>query len=70
MEYGPRFFMAGLAVMMASSPGSDRSRLLALAEALHPGMSEPAVFARWLAQGPLRPSRFLPMVQAEKPGAT
>jgi len=70
LEYGPRFFMAGLAVMMASAPGADRSRLLRLAEVLHPGMSEPAVFARWLEQGPLRASRFLPMVQSEKPHAS
>lgn len=62
-ERGPPFFMAGLAVMLASMPGQDRRGLLALAERLHPGASEPAVFARWLERSPLRPSRFLPLLE-------
>ena len=62
---GPPFFMSGLAVMMASVPGADRRGLLALAEALHPGASEPAVFAQWLKGSPVRPSRFLPMLEQE-----
>ena len=61
---GPAFFMAGVAVMLASVSGFDRRRLLALAEALHPGSSLPEVFAIWLARSPLRPSRFLPMLLA------
>ncbi len=61
---GPRFFMAGLAVMMASAPHADRRRLLELAERLHPGASDVAVFNRWLERSPLRPSRFLPLVDA------
>jgi hypothetical protein len=61
---GPGFFMAGLAVMLASVSGLDRRRLLALAEALHPGSSLPEVFALWLASSPLRPSRFLPLLAA------
>jgi DNA-binding phage protein len=60
---GPGFFMAGLAVMLASVPGFDRRNLLALGERLHVGMSEPAVFARWLARSPVRPARFLPMLE-------
>jgi hypothetical protein len=60
---GPRFFMAGLAVMLAGMPEFDRRGLLTLAEELHPGASEPAVFARWLKASPLRPSRFLPMLR-------
>lgn len=63
---GPAFFMAGLAVMLASAPGFDRKNLLGLAERLHPGASEPALFARWLERSPVRPSRFLPMLQMEK----
>ncbi|HVX56488.1 MAG TPA: hypothetical protein VHA37_02040 [Candidatus Saccharimonadales bacterium] len=63
---GPRFFMAGLAVMLAGEPGLDRRGLLALAERLHPGASEPAVFARWLERSPLRPSRFLPLLAMER----
>jgi DNA-binding phage protein len=61
---GPAFFMAGLAVMLASVSGFDRRRLLALAEGLHPGSSLPEVFAIWLARSALRPSRFLPMLLA------
>ena len=59
---GPRFFMAGLAVMLASVDGFDRPGLLSLAEQLQPGASETAVFARWLKHSPLCPSRFLPML--------
>lgn len=62
--YGPAFFMAGIAVMLASVSGFDRRRLLALAETLHPGSSHPEVFALWLARSPVRPSRFLPMLAA------
>lgn len=63
-SFGPPFFMAGLAVMLASVSGFDRRSLLALAEQLHPGTSEPRVFQRWLESSPLRPSRFLPMLEA------
>lgn len=59
---GPRFFMAGLAVMLASVRSADRRGLLALGEQLHPGVSEPAVFDQWLKRSPVRPSRFLPML--------
>jgi hypothetical protein len=59
---GPTFFMAGVAVMLASVNGFDRQRLLALAEQLHPGSSQPEVFTLWLARSPLRPSRFLPLL--------
>lgn len=60
---GPRFFMAGLAVMLASVPGFDRRALLELAEALHAGSSRAEVFALWLEKSPLQPSRFLPVLQ-------
>ena len=63
---GPAFFMAGLAVMLASSADADRRALLALAENLHPGATEVPVFARWLRRSPLRPSRFLPMLAMAK----
>ena len=61
---GPRFFMAGLAVMVASVRNSDRRALLALAERLHPGASEVEVFNRWLERSPLRPTRFLSQLDA------
>jgi hypothetical protein len=59
---GPSFFMAGLAVMMASVHGYDRRSLLALAERLHPGATEVAVFSRWLERSPVRPTRFLSLL--------
>ena len=59
---GPAFFMAGLAVMVASVPEFDRRSLLDLAEVLHAGSSQVGVFALWLERSPLRPSRFLPML--------
>jgi hypothetical protein len=62
---GPAFFMAGLAVMLASNADMDRRGLLVLAEILHPGATEVPVFARWLRRSPLRPSRFLPMLATE-----
>jgi hypothetical protein len=62
--YGPPFFMAGLAVMVASVPEFDRRSLLDLAEALHAGSSQVGVFALWLENSPVRPSRFLPMLLA------
>jgi antitoxin (DNA-binding transcriptional repressor) of toxin-antitoxin stability system len=58
--------LAGVATMLASEHGFDRPRLLALAEALHPGMSSGDEFPRWLAEGRVDPARFLPMVRAEK----
>ena len=56
--------LAGVAVMLASSRGFDRPRMLALAEALHPGMSSAHEFEKWLAGRALDPARFLPMVRA------
>lgn len=62
---GPPFFIAGIAVMVASVRGVPRESLLALAEKLHPGISQPEVFRTWLARSPVRPSRFLPMLKAK-----
>ena len=67
--YGSGFFMGGLAVMLAGARGFDRERYLRLAEALHPGVSTPEVFALWLKQSPLRPARFLPMARKSRRGA-
>lgn len=61
---GPRFFMAGLAVTLASVRIEERDVLLALAERLHPGASEVAVFSQWLERSPLRPTRFLALLDA------
>jgi hypothetical protein len=59
---GPRFFMAGLAVVLASVNSGERNTLLAVAERLHPGASEVAVFSHWLERSPLRPTRFLALL--------
>lgn len=64
--HGPAFFMGGLAVMLGSARGFERERYLRLAEALHPGVSTPEVFAMWLEKSPLRASRFLPMARKRK----
>lgn len=63
-KLGPGFFLAGIAVVLASVTGLDRRAYLALAESLHPGASEPRVFAQWLADTPLPPARLLPMTQS------
>lgn len=60
---GPSFFMGGLAVMLAGVDGYDRARFLDLAEALHPGVTTAEAFAMWLEQSPVRPSRFLPLLE-------
>jgi hypothetical protein len=62
---GTSFFMAGLAVMLASTRHGDRRALLGLAERLHPGASDTAVFNRWLEGSPVRPTRFLSLLDAE-----
>ncbi|MDE2450112.1 MAG: hypothetical protein KGO22_14145 [Gammaproteobacteria bacterium] len=69
LDLGPRFFMAGLAVMLASRRDAARGALLQLAERLHPGASEVSVFDRWLARSPLRPARFLPLVDEARRAA-
>jgi DNA-binding phage protein len=61
---GPLFFMAGLAVMVASLADSDRRGLLDLAEALHAGSTRVGVFESWLEGSPVRPSRFLALLAA------
>jgi hypothetical protein len=66
---GPPFFMAGLAVMIASAPGFDRRAFLDLAERLHAGISQVGVFALWLERSPVRPSRFLAMVAGQRRAA-
>lgn len=62
-RFGEPFFMGGLAMLLAAARGFDRRRYLELAEALHPGMSRPEVFALWLERSPVSPSRFLPLAR-------
>jgi hypothetical protein len=68
-QLGPDFFMAGLAVMVASAPGFERRALLELAERLHCGSTHIDVFAEWLERSPVRPSRFLPMLAMQRHAA-
>ena len=56
--------LAGVAVMLASQESFARTRMLALAERLHAGMSAPGEFGRWLARSPVHAVRFLPMLKA------
>ena len=56
--------LAGVAVMLASLDDFDRTRMLALAERLHPGTSTPNGFSRWLSTSPIQAARFLPMLHA------
>jgi hypothetical protein len=60
---GSRFFTAGVAVMLAGLRGFDRQAWLQLAEALYPGIGGMDTFRVWLKKSPLRPSRFLPMLE-------
>jgi hypothetical protein len=60
---GPRYFTAGVAVMVAGMREADRPAWLALGEALYPGMSSLEEFGGWMAASPLRPSRFIPMLR-------
>jgi hypothetical protein len=48
----------------------DRLRQLDLAEALHPGMSEVAVYRIWLQRSPIEPSRFFAQLEQERIHAT
>jgi antitoxin (DNA-binding transcriptional repressor) of toxin-antitoxin stability system len=56
--------LAGVAAMLASDDRFDRTRMLALAEQLYPGMSTLGGFNRWLATAPVQAARFLPMLRA------
>jgi len=64
LRAGDPQMLAGVAAMLASQEGFDRMRMLALAERLHPGMSAPEEFGRWLAHSPVQAARFLPMLEA------
>ncbi len=56
--------MAGVAALLAAVGIFDRDRLFALAERLHAGMATKAGLERWLATGPVRAARFVPMLRA------
>ena len=56
--------LAGVAAMLASQEGFDRTHMLALAERLDPGMSTPGKFNRWLGRAPVHAARFLSMLSS------
>lgn len=60
---GPRWFMAGLAMLMARGTGPERQAMVLLAEALSPGMSTAESFSQWLERSPVEPTRFLSMLE-------
>lgn len=62
-QHGDGFFMGGLATTLASARGFNRPQYLALAEELHAGITQPEVFELWLQKSPVRPARFLPMLE-------
>lgn len=66
LAHGPAFFMAGLAMILAGLRDYDRYELVRLAGQLHPGMAESAVFALWFKGSPLRPARFIPLLEAAR----
>lgn len=60
---GPGFFMAGFAMLLAGSGLLPRRPYIELAEQLHPGISEPGSFQRWLSRSPVQAVRFLPQLE-------
>jgi hypothetical protein len=62
-DAGSPFFTAGVAMLLAGMKGFDRQAWLQLSEALYPGMGAIETFGVWLKKSPLRPSRFLPMLE-------
>lgn len=66
MRAGDPRTLAGIVTMLASHKEFDRSRMLALAERLHPGSTTPAEFGRWLAHTPVQAARLLPMIEARR----
>lgn len=64
LRAGDPHLLAGVATMLASQEGFDRTRMLALAERLQPGMSTPDGFGGWLEHAPVQAARFLPLLRA------
>ena len=69
LRAGDPWLLAGVATMLACVEGFDRTRLLGLAERLHPGISKAEEFGRWLEAAPVQAARLLPMIRAAMAGA-
>ena len=63
LAVGPRWFMAGVAMMMARGTGPERRAMALLAETLSPGMSTVDSFGQWLELSPVKPTRFFSMLE-------
>lgn len=61
-QLGPPFFMAGFALFLAAAGEANREAYSALAEELHPGITSPTAFRRWLRGAPVKAARFLPLL--------
>ena len=66
---GPAFFMAGIAMAMAGVEGRSAAAYRALADTLHAGIGEPAVYERWLAGTPWSPVRWLSRLHVTRDAA-
>lgn len=64
LRAGDARLLAGICVILASHHRFDRTRMLALAERLCPGMSSPAMFGRWLKVTPLHAERLVALLDA------
>jgi antitoxin (DNA-binding transcriptional repressor) of toxin-antitoxin stability system len=64
LRAGDSRLLAGISVILASHERFNRTRMLALAERLHPGMSAPQNFGAWLRTTPVLAERFLALLDA------
>jgi hypothetical protein len=56
-------------VTLASIPGFERRRYLALAERHHAGSTQAAVYQQWLDGTPVSPSRLIPALRRVRTNA-
>jgi hypothetical protein len=54
--------MAGFALFLSAAGEANREAYSALAEELHPGITSPTAFRRWLRGAPVKAARFLPLL--------
>jgi len=66
LMHGPRFFMAGMAVLLAGLPQFEHQPLLELAEEIQPQSSDASLFRLWTQRCPLDRERFLARLERER----
>ncbi|MET0441877.1 MAG: hypothetical protein ABW071_07835 [Casimicrobiaceae bacterium] len=64
LRAGDSRLLAGIAMILGSHDAFDRTRALALAERLQPGISSPSGFDGWLRSTPVAAERFLRLLDA------